>query len=62
MASGKTTLAKKISKKLNIQHYDLDDLFWERKYDLKRSHEECTKRLKKIAKKKQWIIEGVFSR
>lgn len=62
MASGKTTLAKKISQRLNIPHYDLDEIFWKRKYDLKRSDKECRKLLEKLAKRKEWIIEGVFSK
>ena len=28
--SGKSTLARIISKKLKIEHYDLDDLVWSR--------------------------------
>ena len=62
MGSGKTTLANKLSKKLNINHYELDDIYWKRKYDLKRTNLECEKRLEKISKKKKWIIEGVYSK
>ena len=62
MGSGKTTLANKLSKKLNIPHYELDEIFWKRKFDIRRSNEECKKELKKLSKKKKWIIEGVFSK
>lgn len=62
MGSGKTTLAKKISKKLHLISYDLDDIYWKIKYDIHRSDKECKKLLKEITKKKEWIIEGCFSR
>ena len=59
-SSGKSTLAKILSKKLKIRHYDLDDVVWSRRYDRKRSHERRLKKLKAIIKKKSWIIEGIF--
>ena len=61
MGSGKTTLAKEISKKLKIKACDLDDVFWKRKFDLKRDEKERSQRVKKIIQKKEWIIEGVYS-
>ena len=60
--SGKSTLAKILSKKLKIRHYDMDDIFWKRKYDQKRTDKQCEKLLKIKCKKKQWIIEGAYSR
>ncbi len=62
VASGKTTLARKISHHIHIQHYNLDDIYWKRKYDLHYSDKECRKRLEKLVRKKEWIIEGTFSR
>lgn len=59
--SGKTFLAKKISNVLRIKHYDLDNIFWLRKYDKKRNEEDRIKKLNKICKTKKWIIEGVFT-
>lgn len=59
--SGKTFLAQKISKNLNISAYDLDDIFFERKYNIKRNENDRIKLLKKITKGKKWIIEGVYS-
>ena len=61
MGSGKTTLAKKLSKKLNIRHYPLDDIYFVRKYDKKRKEDLRAKKLKELLKKKKWIIEGVFN-
>ena len=59
--SGKTYLSKKLSEKLKIKIYDLDDIFFIRKYDKKRDIEKRKQLLKKIVKRKTWIIEGVYS-
>ncbi|MBS3144559.1 AAA family ATPase, partial [Candidatus Woesearchaeota archaeon] len=32
--SGKTSVAQELARKLHIQHYDLDDLFWKKKYTI----------------------------
>lgn len=58
--SGKTHLAKQLSKKLNVPAYDLDDIKWEKKFDLPRKPSKRDSKLKEILKKKQWIIEGVY--
>ena len=58
--AGKSTTAETISKKLRIKHYDLDNVVWSRRYDIKRSHEARLKILKTIVKKKKWVIEGIF--
>lgn len=60
-ASGKTSLAKKLSKALKIKAYDLDDYYWQKKFTKKRKPEQVEKLVKKITKKKTWIIEGVYS-
>ncbi len=59
--TGKTSLAKKLSSILKIKAYDLDDIFWKRKYDLKRDEKQRSKILNKIVKNKSWIIEGVYT-
>jgi adenylate kinase family enzyme len=59
--SGKSFLAKKLSNLLKIKVYDLDDLFWKRKYNIERDEKERIKLLKNITKKNKWIIEGVYS-
>lgn len=59
--SGKSTLAKDISKILKIPHFDLDDIFWIKRYTDKRNKEECLLKLKEILKlNNEWIIEGVY--
>ena len=59
--SGKTTLAKQLSIILNIPRFDLDDIFWLKKYSKARDDQECEKELKKVLKEnKSWVIEGVY--
>lgn len=61
--SGKTYLANKLSKKHNIEHYDLDDLQWDNKadfYGVKRNPDERQAMLQEILNKEKWIIEGVY--
>jgi adenylate kinase family enzyme len=60
-ASGKTSLAKQLAKMLKIKSYDLDDFYWQRKFTKKRKPEQVEKLVKKVTKKKSWIIEGVYS-
>lgn len=61
VGSGKTTLAKKLSKDLNISYYELDNIVW--KYnpngDIRRSEEEIEILFNKILEKDNWIIENV---
>lgn len=59
---GKTTLAKRLSKKLKIDHYNLDDIYFEKKFTKKRSIEDCKKRLSELIRGKDlWIVEGVYT-
>lgn len=61
--TGKTYLAKKFSKKYNIQHYDLDDIQWDNSadgYGLKMPVDKREKMLKQILNQESWIIEGVY--
>lgn len=56
---GKSTLAKNLSKKLSIKHFELDDIFWLKKYSIKRTNEEHIKLIKDLLEKeKGWVIEG----
>jgi adenylate kinase family enzyme len=60
VASGKTTLAKELSKELNIPHFEGDCIAWgfpnEKRY--KRSDEEQKSIIEKIDENESWIIEG----
>ena len=61
--TGKTYLAKKLSKKYNIQHYDLDDIQWDNsadEYGLKMPVNKREELLKQILIQESWIIEGVY--
>lgn len=57
---GKSTLASLLSKKLKIKHYDLDDVYYIRRYDKKRTHENRLNKLIKLVEKDKWILEGIF--
>lgn len=62
VGSGKTTLAKKISKEINVKYYELDNITWKRNSngpDIRRSEEEITSIFEKIISKDNWIIENV---
>ena len=61
--TGKTYLAKKLSNKYNIPHYDLDNIYWDNsseKYGLKTEIEKRDKLLQNILEKDDWIIEGIY--
>ena len=61
--TGKTYLAKKLSKKYNIQHFDLDDIQWDNSadgYGLKMPVNKREELLKQILIQESWIIEGVY--
>lgn len=61
--SGKTYLAKALSKKYNIPHFDLDDIQWDNNaagYGVKMPIEKRTELLNNILENEDWIIEGVY--
>jgi len=58
-ASGKTTLAKDISKIKGIKIYPTDEMVYKKKWDLKYSEKTRNKKLRDVHKKSKWIIEGV---
>ena len=62
VASGKTTLAKKLSSLLNIPWYELDDVVYSRlpNGDVKRLNEERDCIFNQIVSSEKWIIEGVY--
>ena len=61
--SGKTTLAKKLSKIINTKYYELDDIAYKKRstYE-KRDERERDKKIKSIIKRKKWVVEGFYSR
>lgn len=61
--SGKTYLAKALSEKYNIPHFDLDDIQCDNNadgYGVKMPIEKRTELLDDILKNDSWIIEGVY--
>ncbi|WP_312469832.1 AAA family ATPase [Neobacillus sp.] len=63
VGSGKTTLAKELSSKLNVPFYELDNVVWKRfqSGDIRRTDEEREDYLNSIIHSKTWIIEGVHN-
>ncbi|ASN07461.1 DNA topology modulation protein FlaR [Virgibacillus necropolis] len=66
VGSGKTTFARRLSKKMNIAHYELDNVVWNRRenedvHDVKRSSQERDEYFFKIVNVDAWIVEGVHS-
>lgn len=61
--TGKSFIANKLSKLLNIPHYDLDDIFWDnsvKHYGIKAPQISRDQKLEEIIKQNSWIIEGVY--
>lgn len=60
VGSGKTTMARKMSEKLNIKMYQLDKVVWDDENgNIKRTDEEVEKLFNDILVKESWIIEDV---
>ena len=61
VGSGKSTLARSLSKKLQIPHYELDNVVWRRTEngDVRNSPEVRDNTLQKIVHSDAWVIEGV---
>ena len=60
VGSGKTTLSKILSKKLNIKNYELDKIVWDDENgNIKRTDDEINKLFNEIINNKSWIIEDV---
>ncbi|MFC9539938.1 AAA family ATPase [Lysinibacillus sp. NPDC056959] len=63
VGSGKTTLAKELSEKLNNPYYELDNVVWIRQNsgDIRRADRQKVNYLQNIILTKAWIIEGVHN-
>lgn len=60
VASGKTTLARKLSKLLSIKHYEIDLIVHDDNIGVKRDEKKQREIFKKINKEDDWIIEGTL--
>lgn len=61
--TGKSYIADKLAKKYNMTHTDLDNIFWDNSsdsYGRKTPIEEREKKLNKVLKDDNWVIEGVY--
>lgn len=62
VASGKTTLAAKLSEKLDIPYFEGDCIAWgfpdEKRY--KRTNDEQAEIIENINKNENWIVEGTY--
>jgi len=56
--SGKTTFAKKISKKLRLRYYATDFMKYNKDFSKKLSEKLRDKKIKELARKKKWVCEG----
>lgn len=59
VASGKTTLAKRLTKENNLSYYSIDSIVYD-KNNTKRSNQEQQKIIKDINKEKDWLLEGTL--
>ena len=57
--SGKTTLAEKLSKKLNIEIVNLDKHFWKPGWQ-QPPEEDWLQTVQELTNKKSWIMEGSY--
>lgn len=61
VGSGKTTLARSLSKTLQLPFHELDNVVWIRKPsgDMRRTEQERQEYLQSIIQTDGWIIEGI---
>ncbi len=62
VGSGKTTLSKRLSKKLGIKHFEVDNIAHKNTEmgRIKQSDDEQINEFRKINEEKSWIVEGTF--
>ncbi|MGW7945788.1 DNA topology modulation protein [Staphylococcus xylosus] len=58
--SGKSTFSRKLSERLNIPVYHLDQLFWKPNWVMSTEYEKITIQ-NSILEKNEWIIDGNYS-
>lgn len=55
---GKSTLAEKLSNKLEIKHFSTDDYFWKIKFTLAEDKQTSIRNISRIYDNESWIVEG----
>lgn len=57
--SGKSTLARKLAQAYGLQHYEMDNLIWDRSEPNKRFPQaERDARLRQVISSENWVLEG----
>ncbi|MCO4781141.1 MAG: AAA family ATPase [Candidatus Cloacimonetes bacterium] len=59
--SGKSTFAKKLSKKLNIPYVEMDALFWGKNWSMP-NDKVLFERLEKALDQDDWVLDGNYTR
>lgn len=59
VASGKSTLAKKLAHKYRLSYYELDKIIWDDIQGIKRNYQDIKNKIEEIKKQESWIIEDV---
>ena len=59
-SSGKTTLARKLAKKLHYEHAELDAFYWEPNWTEAKT-EVFRQRVNNFSQKENWVVDGNFS-
>lgn len=59
--SGKSTFSSRLSKKLNIPHYEMDSLFWKENWTME-DNDNFKEKVRQIAEKDRWILDGNYRR
>lgn len=55
---GKTAMAQKLSEKVNIPYYSMDNITWIKKFNEKRNTKDSIDKTDQIYSLNQWIVEG----
>jgi adenylate kinase family enzyme len=56
---GKSTFAHKLSKKINIQHYEIDAMFWKPDW-VKTPNNEFRELMDNVTSRESWIVDGNY--
>lgn len=57
--SGKSTYAKDLSESIDVDHVDMDDLYWEKNW-VRPDKEKFQTKLEKVLIKDEWILSGNY--
>jgi len=55
---GKSTFAEKLSKKIGIPFFSVDDFFWKIKFSEEADKQQSLEAIEKVYEKEEWIVDG----